>query len=86
MNVLIVVFLIVMASVTVGAMFPVRPGQRVKWGILFRLGSWWVGSHWSEHNRRLCVNLVPMFTLWITRQGGETPDVGYGFDIYRNDK
>lgn len=58
----------------------------MKFGILFRWGSWWIGGHWSDHNKRLCVNPVPMVTVWITAEGGETPDVGYGFDIYRNHK
>lgn len=34
-------------------------------GILFRLGSFWIGAHWSSENRRLCVNLVPCVTIWF---------------------
>lgn len=45
----------------------------MKWGILFRWSSFWVGAHWSSHNKRLCVNLLPFITFWITMQGGETP-------------
>jgi hypothetical protein len=34
-------------------------------GIIFRIGSLWVGAHWSGENRRLCVNLVPCVTIWF---------------------
>lgn len=47
--------------------------EQVKVGILFRLGSLWMGAHWSPHNRRWCINLVPCVTLWITLEGGKTP-------------
>lgn len=53
------------------------------WGILFRWVSWWVGAHWSSKNRRLCLNLVPMVTIWITWSGGRVPLEG--FDICRTD-
>lgn len=42
-------------------------------GLLFRVGSFWIGAHWSARNRRLCINLVPMVTVWITFKGGTTP-------------
>lgn len=45
----------------------------MKAGVLFRLGSLWVGAHWSRANRRLCINLVPCVTLWIVARGGVTP-------------
>jgi len=45
----------------------------VKAGILFRWGSCWIGAHWSPGNRRLCINLVPFVTFWITAPGGATP-------------
>lgn len=45
----------------------------MKAGILFRAGSFWIGAHWSRANRRLCINLVPCVTLWITLRGGITP-------------
>lgn len=69
-----------------GVVLNVLGQPTIKWGILFRWGSWWIGGHWSDHNKRLCVNPVPMITVWITAEGGETPDSGYGFDIYRSDK
>lgn len=46
----------------------------VKTGILTRLGSFWVGVHWSPFNRRICINLIPCVTWWITLSGGKTPD------------
>lgn len=45
----------------------------MKWGILFRWRSLWIGAHWSPYNRRLCINLLPMITLWIVWPGGITP-------------
>lgn len=44
-----------------------------KAGILFRWTSCWIGVHWSRHNRRLCINLVPCVTIWIVATGGVTP-------------
>jgi len=37
----------------------------MKCGLLFRLGSFWIGAHWSAENGRLCVNLIPCMTIWI---------------------
>lgn len=52
-----------------------------KWGILFRPASLWVGAHWSSKNKRMCVNLIPTLTFWIT--WGISPT--YGVDVYRSD-
>lgn len=43
-------------------------------GFKFRLGSLWVGAHWSPKNRRWCVNLLPCCTVWIVLKDGLTPD------------
>lgn len=54
-----------------------RPqAQRVRVGVLFKPGSFWVGVHWSKRNRRICLNLVPMVTIWIALRGGYTPAEG----------
>lgn len=45
----------------------------MKAGILLRAGSAWVGVHYSPHNRRFCINLIPFVTIWITREGGTPP-------------
>ena len=42
-------------------------------GLLFRLCSFWIGAHWSERNRRLCINPVHMVTIWIAFKGGTAP-------------
>lgn len=42
-------------------------------GLLFRLGSCWIGVHWSPSNRRLCINLLPFITIWICPPGGVAP-------------
>jgi hypothetical protein len=45
----------------------------MKTDILFRWGSLWVGAHWSQVHKRLCVNLVPCITLWVALPGGDAP-------------
>lgn len=46
----------------------------MKWGILFRWQSWWIGAHWSPYNKRLCVNLIPLVTIWIVAKDGIAPN------------
>lgn len=45
----------------------------MKFGILVQKGGLWVGAHWSSHNRRWCVNLLPCVTIWIALPGGKVP-------------
>lgn len=45
----------------------------MKFGYLIRLGSFWVGAHYSPHNKRLCINPIPFLTLWIVFPGGIAP-------------
>lgn len=45
----------------------------MKAGVLFRLGSFWIGAHWAPHHKRLCINLIPCVTIWIVAPGGVTP-------------
>jgi hypothetical protein len=47
--------------------------HRWRAGVLFRLGSVWIGAHWSRANRRLCINLIPFVTIWVTAPGGVMP-------------
>jgi hypothetical protein len=47
--------------------------DRWRVGVLFRLGSVWIGAHWSRANRRLCINLIPFVTIWVTAPGGVMP-------------
>lgn len=42
-------------------------------GLLFNSRAWWVGAHYSKHDKRLCVNLIPCFTVWVTLPGGMLP-------------
>lgn len=53
--------------------YTIEPPPKWKAGILFRWGSLWVGVHWSEYNKRLCVNVVPCITVWVTLPGGIVP-------------
>ena len=42
-------------------------------GLLFNPGALWIGMHFSAHNGRLCVNLLPMLTVWFIKVGGIRP-------------
>lgn len=42
-------------------------------GIIVRLGSFWVGAHYSEYNRRWCINYLPCVTVWVVLPGGTVP-------------
>jgi len=45
----------------------------MKIGILFNRGGAWIGWHWSEYNQRLCINVVPFLTIWVTLPDGKVP-------------
>ena len=45
----------------------------MKMGVVFRPGNLWLGAHWSGYNRRWCVTVIPMVTVWVTLKGGVTP-------------
>ncbi len=44
-----------------------------KWGVLFRLRSFWVGVHYSDRDRRVCVSLLPCLTVWFVLRDGSAP-------------
>ena len=43
------------------------------WGVLFRRSAFWIGIHFSEINRRYCINPIPFVTIWICEPGGTIP-------------
>jgi len=47
--------------------------RRWRFGYLIRKESAWVGVHYSPHNKRWCINLIPFVTFWITKPGGNVP-------------
>lgn len=47
--------------------------NRIRFGVIIRLSSFWVGGHWSMTNRRLCVNLIPCVTFFVTMPQGDLP-------------
>lgn len=47
--------------------------QPLTCGLKVRLGSFWIGAHWSPQNKRLCINLIPCVTLWVVFPGGVKP-------------
>jgi uncharacterized protein YhhL (DUF1145 family) len=42
-------------------------------GCLFNINSCWIGYHYSTFNKRLCINLIPFFTIYIVFKGGNLP-------------
>lgn len=66
----LMVFILVVSTVLTMAAIALK-GFRM--GLLFRMASAWVGVHWSGHNKRLCVNVVPFVTFWVTLPGGIAP-------------
>lgn len=42
-------------------------------GVLWNPHALWVGAHYSKYNRRLCVNIVPCLTVWLSLEGGTEP-------------
>lgn len=44
-----------------------------RFGFLFQPTALWIGVHYSPHNRRFCINVLPCVTLWIIRKGGTAP-------------
>jgi len=47
----------------------------MKTGIIFRWWSFWIGFHYSKFNKRLCINILPCITFWITLPGGVKPEI-----------
>jgi hypothetical protein len=47
--------------------------KAIKAGILFNPYGFWLGIHYSAFNKRLCINLFPMLTIWIAFEGGASP-------------
>ena len=45
----------------------------MKAGILFRFASFWVGVHYSRIHKRVCINLLPCVTIWVTLKDGDIP-------------
>jgi hypothetical protein len=50
--------------------------SRATWRVwlCIRLGSCWIGAHWSAGNRRLCVNVLPFWTIAIVFPRGIDPN------------
>ncbi len=44
-----------------------------KAGLVLNWRAGWIGANWGSYNRRLCVNVLPFVTVWITMPGGQEP-------------
>lgn len=42
-------------------------------GVLFNPYAFWIGAHYSIYNKRLCINILPLLTIWIVFNGGVVP-------------
>lgn len=51
--------------------YTTRTGMRI--GLLWQPGAFWLGSHWSSRNQRLCTNLLPFLTVWVAFPWGQEP-------------
>lgn len=49
--------------------------KNYQYGVLFRLKSFWIGAHYSNKCKRLCVNIIPCLTFWIAAKDGLPPDI-----------
>lgn len=47
--------------------------SKFTWGFKFNTNALWIGLHYSEYNKRLCVNYLPCCTLWFVWPGGKRP-------------
>lgn len=45
----------------------------MKFGVLFNPCAFWLGAHYSNYNKRVCINALPMLTFWIVFKGGVVP-------------
>ena len=50
---------------------PAREGWA--WGVLVNTNALWVGAHYSNANKRWCINVLPCLTVWFTKRGGNAP-------------
>ncbi len=46
-----------------------------KSGIIIRLKSFWIGCHYSDYNKRYCLNILPCITIWWISKTGNSPDI-----------
>jgi hypothetical protein len=44
-------------------------------GLIINKNALWIGLHYSPHNKRWCINLLPFVTLWMTAKGGIKPNL-----------
>ena len=47
--------------------------KKKRFGFIFRIGSAWIGVHYSYKEKRICINLLPCLTFWFIFEGGEPP-------------
>lgn len=46
----------------------------MKIGIIIRVHSFWIGLHYSEFNKRYCLNILPCCTIWWIKKNGNIPN------------
>ena len=45
----------------------------MRWRLLFKISSFWIGIHYSKFHKRVCINLLPCFTICITAKDEALP-------------
>jgi hypothetical protein len=62
---LILIFIYIEVCLTLYFIAGLHNFVNPKVGILFRLESPWIGAHYSNFNKRWCINLIPFLTIYI---------------------
>ena len=47
--------------------------EKLTIGFLFNPLAGWIGVHYSKEYKCTCINILPIFTVWVVRVGGKIP-------------
>lgn len=53
--------------------FYIELKYNIKWGVIIRWKSFWIGCHYSDYNKRYCLNILPCITVWWIKNEGNQP-------------
>ncbi len=48
--------------------------QPKRYGVILRLNSFWIGLHYSQFNKRYCLNILPCIIIWWIKKDGKIPN------------
>lgn len=61
------------ACVATSGVYTFATSHGLQSGFVMRKGSFWIGAHYSDYNRRWCINFLPCVTVWVVLPGGTCP-------------